>query len=88
MARLLCDPARNNAAIRLAYIHNLGDIQVSLGPVLCGVLVIATGRFYFDPLIAAGIAVWIIWTTLREIIGSHEELIWPEKISCGHADEV
>jgi hypothetical protein len=29
VARLLLAPSRNNAAIRLAYIHNLGDVYVA-----------------------------------------------------------
>jgi cobalt-zinc-cadmium efflux system protein len=87
VARLLKDPARSNPAVRLAYIHNLGDIQVSLAPVLSGVLVVATGRAYFDSIVAGAIAVWIIAATLREVIGSHAELISPEKISCGHAKD-
>jgi Co/Zn/Cd efflux system component len=33
VARLLLKPARKNAAIRLAYIHNMGDVWVSLAPV-------------------------------------------------------
>jgi cobalt-zinc-cadmium efflux system protein len=69
VARLLRNPGRNNPAIRLAYIHNMGDVFVSLAPVLAG-----------------GIALWLIVSTLREVIGSHEELMWPEKISCGHSD--
>ena len=87
VARLLRGPGRNNPAIRLAYIHNLGDIQISLAPVLSGILVIATGRSFFDPLIACGVAIWLIVSTLREVIGSREELIWPEKTSCGHAED-
>src|SRR5713226_3392760 len=87
VARLLRAPGRNNAAIRLAYIHNLGDIQISLAPVLSGILVIATGRSFFDPLIACGVAIWLIVSTLREVIASREELISPEKISCGHAED-
>ena len=87
VARLLRRPARNNAAIRLAYLHNLGDIYVSLAPVLAGVLVIATGRPLFDALIAGGIALWLIVSTLREVIASRDELMWPEKLRCGHSDE-
>src|SRR5262249_4368296 len=45
-----------------------------------------TGYSIFDPLIAAGIAVWIIASTVREVFSSSEELIWPEKIVCGHSD--
>lgn len=84
VARLLRNPGRNNPAIRLAYIHNLGDIQVSLAPALSGLLVIATGYSFFDPLIAGGVALWLMVSTLREVIGSHNELISPEKLGCGH----
>jgi cation diffusion facilitator family transporter len=86
VARLLWAPGRNNAAIRLAYIHNMGDVYVSLAPVLAGLLGTVSGYSFFDPLIASGIAVWIIGSTLREVIGSQEELVWPEKIVCGHSD--
>jgi Co/Zn/Cd efflux system component len=87
VARLLWKPARSNAAIRLAYIHNIGDVWVSLAPVLAGLLVILTGYSIFDPIVAGGIAIWIIAATLWEVTGSREELIWPDKIVCGHTDE-
>jgi divalent metal cation (Fe/Co/Zn/Cd) transporter len=51
-----------------------------------GVLLTLTGYSIFDPLIAGAIALWIIATTAREVFASHEELIWPEKIVCGHSD--
>jgi cation diffusion facilitator family transporter len=87
VARLLLAPSRDNAAIRLAYIHNIGDVYVSLAPVVAGFLIILTGYSIFDPLIAGGIALWIIVSTAREVFGSSEELIWPEKIVCGHSNE-
>jgi divalent metal cation (Fe/Co/Zn/Cd) transporter len=86
VARLLLPASRNNSSIRLAYIHNVGDVWVSLAPVLAGVLLTLTGHFIFDALIAGAIALWIIVTTGREIFESHDELIWPEKIVCGHAE--
>jgi cobalt-zinc-cadmium efflux system protein len=86
VARLLSQPSKDNAAIRLAYIHNLGDVWVSLAPVLAGALLIVTGYSFFDPLIAGGVALWIIVSTGREVFESHEDLIWPEKIVCGHPD--
>ena len=86
VARLLLKPSEHNAAIRLAYIHNLGDVWVSLAPVAAGVLLLLTGYSFFDPLIAGGVALWIIVTTGREVFQSHEELIWPEQIVCGHSD--
>lgn len=86
VARLLLQPSKDNAAIRLAYIHNLGDVWVSLAPVLAGVLLIVTGYSFFDPLIAGAVALWIIVSTGREVLESHEDLIWPEKIVCCHPD--
>jgi hypothetical protein len=44
------------------------------------------GYSLFDPLIAGGVAFWIILITGREVFKSHDELIWPEKIVCGHSD--
>jgi divalent metal cation (Fe/Co/Zn/Cd) transporter len=67
--------------------HNLGDVYVSLVPVAAGVLVTISGNAIFDPLIASLIAIWILWSTFREVAGSREELVWPEKIVCGHATE-
>ena len=55
VARLLFKPGRNNAAIRLAYVHNIGDVWVSLAPVAAGLLLILTGYYFFDPLIAGGV---------------------------------
>jgi cobalt-zinc-cadmium efflux system protein len=87
VARLLLQPSKDNPAVRLAYIHNLGDVYVSLVPVAAGVLVTVSGQSMFDPLIASLIALWIIWSTIREVMGSGQELLWPEKIVCGHAEE-
>jgi cobalt-zinc-cadmium efflux system protein len=86
VARLLVGASEHNAAIRLAYIHNLGDVWVSLAPVLAGLLLILTGYSVFDPLIAGGVAVWIIVGTVREVWGSHDELIWPERLVCCHTE--
>jgi Co/Zn/Cd efflux system component len=86
IARLLWPPSRGNAAIRLAYLHNLADAFASLAPVLAGVRVSVSGRSFFDPLVAGGIAVWIIVSTLREVLVSRDELISPEKLVCGHAE--
>jgi len=86
VAQLLWKPSQNNAAIRLAYIHNIGDVWVSLAPVVAGVLLTLTGYSIFDPLMAGAVALWIIATTAREVFASRDELIWPEKIVCGHLD--
>lgn len=87
VARLLVQPSKDNPAVRLAYIHNLGDVYVSLVPVVAGVLVTISGQAIFDALLASLVALWILWSTIREIVGSRGDLIWPEKIVCGHATE-
>ena len=60
---------------------------MSLAPVLAGLLVSVSGRSFFDPIIAGGIAIWIVASTLREVISSRDELFSPEKITCGHPGE-
>ncbi|MBI3672872.1 MAG: cation transporter [Rhizobiales bacterium] len=80
VARLLFKPSSNNAAIRLAYVHNIGDVWVSLAPVAAGLFVSLTGYSLFDPLVAGAVAVWFIVSTGREVLESRDQLIWPEKI--------
>lgn len=84
VARLLVEPSRRNPTIRLAYLHNMGDVLVSLAPVAAGSLIALTGCSFFDPLVALVIAAWIMWSTTREVIQSRAELIWPEQLVCGH----
>jgi Co/Zn/Cd efflux system component len=84
VARVLRGPSEEDIAIRLAYVHNLGDTLVSLIPVAAGVLVITSGNFVFDSLFALLIAAVVFTTTLRAVIGSHKELLWPENVCCGH----
>ncbi len=84
VALALRQPAAEDAAIRLAYVHNLGDTLVSLAPVLAGVLTLASGSLLVDPLVALGIAGAVIVPTLQTIAGSHRDLIWPENVACGH----
>src|SRR5579862_7209553 len=86
VARALRRPAAEDAAIRLAYVHNLGDTLVSLAPVLAGILTLASGSRLVDPLIALGIAGVIILPTMRTIVSSHRDLVWPDNIACGHEE--
>jgi cobalt-zinc-cadmium efflux system protein len=55
--------------------------------VIAGLLVMLSGRFFFDPMAAFVVAVWIIGSTLREMLASHEALLWPEELVCGHPVE-
>jgi cobalt-zinc-cadmium efflux system protein len=84
VAKVLYPVKEQNVAIRLAYLHNLGDVYVSLVPVMAGLLVLATGKSYFDPIISVCIGIWLIWTTIKEISLSYNELIWPENAVCRH----
>jgi Co/Zn/Cd efflux system component len=85
VARALREPSQEDVAIRLAYVHNLGDTMVSLVPVAAGILVFTSGSSLFDSLFALLIAAVIVITTLQAVIGSHKELLWPENVSCGHS---
>ena len=86
VALLLRRPAQHNAAVRLAYLHNRGDVLVSLAPVSAGTLVLLTGRAEADALVAIAIAVWLLVTTVREVRGSANDLLWPEDLVCPHSD--
>ncbi len=88
VARALRPAAAEDAAIRLAYVHNLGDTLVSLAPVLAGLLILVTGSTLVDPLVALAIAGAIIIPTARAIAASHDELLWPENVACAHPGEV
>ena len=86
VALLLRRPAQHNAAVRLAYLHNKGDVLVSLAPVSAGVLVAVSGRPQADGLVAVAIAVWLIVTTVREVRSSADDLLWPEELVCAHPE--
>ena len=86
VALLLKEAGERNASIRLAYVHNLGDVWVSLAPVAAGALLILTGYSLFDRLVAGAIAIWLIVTTALAVLNAHDELIWPENIACCHTE--
>lgn len=86
VARVLREPSKEDVAIRLAYVHNLGDTLVSLIPVAAGILVFASGISLFDSLFALLIAAVVVFTTLQAVVGFHKELLWPENVSCGHSE--
>jgi cobalt-zinc-cadmium efflux system protein len=87
VARALRAPSKEDVAIRLAYVHNLGDILVSLAPVAAGLATLVAGTPVFDSIIAIGIAGFIIATTLKAVLGSEEALLWPENVVCGRHEE-
>jgi len=86
VARILRDWQYGNSAIRLAYLHNVGDIYVSLAPILAGLVVSMTGRSIFDPIGALGVGIWLIGSTVLELRSSAESLLWPETATCPHEE--
>jgi Co/Zn/Cd efflux system component len=88
VARALRGPSKEDMAIRLAYVHNLGDTLVSLAPVAAGLAILLSGMPLFDTVIALIIAVVILTSALQAVMGSHKELLWPEQVVCGHGETV
>jgi cobalt-zinc-cadmium efflux system protein len=84
VARALREASREDPAIRLAYVHNLGDTLVSMAPVLAGTLTLLTGHAVFDPILALVIAAAIIVPSLHTLITFRRELAWPPNVACGH----
>jgi len=87
VARALRHAAARDAAIRLAYVHNLGDVLLSLAPVSAGLLILVSGNPLFDPLIALGLAAAIAIGTVSELVKRGEQLLWPPTLVCGHGEE-
>lgn len=83
VARALRESSREDPAIRLAYVHNVTDVLMSLAPVLAGVLVVVCRNFLFDPLIALMIGVVVVISTCRTLVESRRKLLWPESVACG-----
>ncbi len=57
--------------IRGAYLHMMADAAVSLGVVLAGLAILATGWGWIDPLVSlviTGLIVWSTWGLLRESV--------------------
>jgi len=84
VARALRPWMANSAAIRLAYVHNLGDTYVSLAPVASGLLVSLSHRSFFDPLAAILVGLWILSSTIVELRRAADDLLWPEQAVCPH----
>lgn len=86
VARTLRPWVGGSAAIRLAYVHNLGDTYVSLAPVAAGFLVTILGIPVFDALVAMLVGVWVVTTTAAELRRSADVLLWPEEAVCPHGE--
>ena len=55
-----------------AYFEVLSDMLTSIGVIIAGVVMLTTGWYYADPLVSAGIGLFILprtWRLLREAVG-------------------
>ncbi len=55
-----------------AYFEVLSDLLTSVGVIIAGVIMLTTGWYYADPLISAGIGLFIFprtWTLLKDAVG-------------------
>ena len=70
-ALLFLSGRKGDVNIRGAFLHMLADAGVSLGVVLAGVAILATGWWWLDPVVSLGIVVVIVigtWDLLRESV--------------------
>ncbi|KAB7785875.1 cation diffusion facilitator family transporter [Methylorubrum populi] len=70
-AWLFASGAQGDINIRGAYLHMMADAAVSVGVVLAGLVILATGFDWIDPLVSLAIAVLIIvatWGLLRDSV--------------------
>lgn len=71
-AWLFASGGRTDINIRGAYLHMLADAAVSAGVVVAGLVILATGFDWIDPvvsLVIAGLIVWATWDLLRDSLG-------------------
>ncbi|MFW5973352.1 MAG: cation diffusion facilitator family transporter, partial [Bacteroidota bacterium] len=66
-AWLLYRGQRGSRNIRAAFIHMMADTLSSVGVVVGGILILTVGLVWIDPLLTAGIAVYIIVSSYSEI---------------------
>ena len=55
-----------------AYFEVLSDMLTSIGVIIAGVIMLTTGWYYADPIISAGIGLFILprtWALLKESVG-------------------
>jgi cobalt-zinc-cadmium efflux system protein len=68
--RLLADASGKSLNVKGAYLEVLSDMLGSLGVIAASVIMLTTGWYLADPLISAGIGLFILprtWTLLRQV---------------------
>lgn len=62
---------KNDLNAHGAFLHLVSDAAVSLGVLIAGVIILATGWYWADPVVSIGISIVIVWSTwglLREAV--------------------
>ena len=70
--RILRDASTESLNMKGAYFEVLSDMLTSIGVIIAGVIMLTTGWYYADPLVSAGIGLFILprtWRLLREAVG-------------------
>jgi cobalt-zinc-cadmium efflux system protein len=69
--RLLRSASKESLNMKGAYFEVLSDMLTSVGVIVAGVIMLSTGWYYADPLISAGIGLFILprtWMLLRDAV--------------------
>ena len=80
-AWLFASGAKGDINIRGAYLHMAADAAVSVGVVVAGLVIWATGLEWVDPavsLVVAGLVVWATWGLLRDSVAMSLNAVPPE----------
>jgi len=59
--------AGSSRAIRLAWLHNIGDVCLCLSTAASGLVILATGQHWVDALIGGGVAGFLVLACAREL---------------------
>ena len=69
---LLYGSSKESLNMKGAYFEVLSDMLTSIGVIVAGIIMLTTGCYYADPLISAGIGLFILprtWALLKESVG-------------------
>ena len=69
---MLSSGSKESLNMKGAYFEVLSDMLTSIGVIIAGVIMLTTGWFYADPLISAGIGLFILprtWSLLKDAVG-------------------
>jgi cobalt-zinc-cadmium efflux system protein len=70
--RLLKKGSKESLNMKGAYFEVLSDMLTSIGVIIAGIIMLTTGWYYADPLISAGIGLFILprtWILLKDAVG-------------------